>query len=142
MKALGAHGRSLTVRTASCLVLAVILTFLLAAFHAWGGTWLPLLPRNVLTVSLAGALASVAGFLAALAVGLRARSSAIARPPGFPKDVCGETARFINSYNIVKEAADTPIESDGAEWFAVELYLQAIGRSPIGSTQSIPKREQ
>jgi hypothetical protein len=74
--------------------------------------------------------------LAAYATGFKARSSGIARPPGFPKDALGETARFINAYNVLKEAAASPKPGEDASWFAVQLYLKAMHRKPLPSANA------
>jgi 4-amino-4-deoxy-L-arabinose transferase-like glycosyltransferase len=146
MTALNAIGTTLLkakslVRTG---IVLVLLTSFAVAIRFWAGNWSPLLPRDVLNVSVAGALASLAAFLAAQAIGVRARTSGIARPPGFPTDPCGETARFINAYNVLKEAAANPIDTQDASSFAVDLYLKAMGRKPnvnAVAKPAEPKRE-
>jgi len=89
-----------------------------------------MVPHDALqVVGTFGIIGAIGALVAALATGLRARGSAIPRPPGFPPDHCAEVPRLINAYNVLKEVAQRPHEVEpGAEAFAVNLYLQAVGR--------------
>lgn len=113
---------------------------LVAAPHSM--SVLNMVPRDVLqVVGTGGIVGAIGAFIAAMATGLRARGSTIPRPDGFPVDHCAEVPRLINAYNVLKEAARLPNQiEEGAEQFAVDLYLKAVGRKPIDAQAPQPRK--
>jgi len=105
-------------------------------------TVLNMVPRDALqVVGTSGITGAIGALIAALATGLRARSSPIPRPVGFPADHCAEVPRLINAFNVLKETAQRPNQiEEGAEQFAVDLYLKAVGRKAIDAESPMPKK--
>ena len=112
----------------SILLSALAIACLAIPYALWADQWCALLPRDVLSISLAGALSAVSAWIAAFATGIRSSDKRIARPKGFPKDSCAETARFINAYNILMENQVAEEHVEGASAFALNLLDQAAKR--------------
>ncbi|HEY9719907.1 MAG TPA: hypothetical protein V6C69_20675 [Trichormus sp.] len=103
---------------------------------------LNMVPRDALqVVGTGGIVGAIGAFIAAVATGLRARGSTIPRPIGFPADHCAEVPRLINAFNVLKETAQYPNQvEEGAEQFAVDLYLKAVGRKAMDAKSPEPKK--
>lgn len=99
-------------------------------------------PKDALqVVGTGGIVGAIGAFIAAMATGLRARGSTIPRPAGFPVDHCAEVPRLINAYNVLKQTAQRPDQvEEGAEQFAVDLYLKAVGRKAIDAESPQPRK--
>jgi hypothetical protein len=103
---------------------------------------LNMVPHDALqVVGTGGIVGAIGAFIAAVATGLRARGSTIPRPTGFPEDHCAEVPRLINAFNVLKETAQYPNQvEEGAEQFAVDLYLKAVGRKAMDAKSPQPKK--
>jgi hypothetical protein len=103
---------------------------------------LNMVPHDALqVVGTGGIVGAIGAFIAAMATGLRAQSSTIPPPTGFPADHCAEVPRLINAFNVLKETAQYPNQvEEGAEQFAVDLYLKAVGRKAMDAKSPEPKK--